>query len=501
MVKLFKNLRLSRFSEKKYPLILVGITWLYLALVTLIPVSDGDTFLHLALGKYIYYHGLLSKDPFSMHTLDYYTHEWLSEYIFYIIYKFGGYLGLYLFKFFFIVLVLGVCYKINCFLSKGSKLSFYYTLIQYSSISVSYFVLRPQMFSALIFALEIYVLEMFIRGRSKKIIYLLPLFVVLLVNFHAGTYPFFFVIITPYLADLLFKIRIGRVRSERYSTNPQSLVKPLLFSTAVSLFSGLLNPYGLKVLKYFTLLFTSTHTQNIGEWQTSNFKAADGIGIFLFIFIPAVILICSRKPINLRSVLFLVGMNYMVLTAVRYFLLYLIIVGFVIVEHIDGLKPISPSNLFKKVHKFYTAKTALILILMLYCSAFYFSFLHERKITDFSRFPVKSVEYIKNNLDYKNIRIFNEYNYGSYMMFHGIRVFVDSRADLYVREYNKGCTVLSDFMNLTYGKVYHMDIFNKYKLDYCLIYKNHVLDSFLKRDKRFVEIFSDEISVLYKINR
>ena len=38
--------------------------------------------------------------------------------------------------------------------------------------------------------------------------------------------------------------------------------------------------------------------------------------------------------------------------------------------------------------------------------------------------------------DIKNMRIFNEYNFGSQLLFRGIPVFIDSRCDLYSPEFN-----------------------------------------------------------------
>ena len=40
------------------------------------------------------------------------------------------------------------------------------------------------------------------------------------------------------------------------------------------------------------------------------------------------------------------------------------------------------------------------------------------------------------NIDLENARFYNEYNYGSYMLFRGIPVFIDSRADLYAPEFS-----------------------------------------------------------------
>ena len=65
---------------------------------------------------------------------------------------------------------------------------------------------------------------------------------------------------------------------------------------------------------------------------------------------------------------------------------------------------------------------------------------------DTNFYPVDATIYIKENLDYQNIRLFNEYNYGSYLLFNDILVFIDSRADLYTEEFNKTRDILNDYV-------------------------------------------------------
>ena len=57
---------------------------------------------------------------------------------------------------------------------------------------------------------------------------------------------------------------------------------------------------------------------------------------------------------------------------------------------------------------------------------------------DETAYPVKACDYILNEsgIDLSKARFYNEYNYGSYMLFRGIPVFIDSRADLYSPEFN-----------------------------------------------------------------
>ena len=68
--------------------------------------------------------------------------------------------------------------------------------------------------------------------------------------------------------------------------------------------------------------------------------------------------------------------------------------------------------------------------------------------------PIKAVEFVKENLDYKNIRFFNDYNNGAYLLFNGIPVFLDSRCDLYTCGFNENVNVLDDYMDVLYRKKY-----------------------------------------------
>ena len=64
-------------------------------------------------------------------------------------------------------------------------------------------------------------------------------------------------------------------------------------------------------------------------------------------------------------------------------------------------------------------------------------------------YPVQAAEWINENLDVSKIRLYNEYNFGSYLIYRDIPVFIDSRCDLYMPEFNKNVTVFSDFLNIT----------------------------------------------------
>lgn len=68
---------------------------------------------------------------------------------------------------------------------------------------------------------------------------------------------------------------------------------------------------------------------------------------------------------------------------------------------------------------------------------------------DEKSYPVEAATYILDNLDINNIKLYNEYNCGSYLIFRGIPVFIDSRADLYAPEFNPGVEVFNIIWELS----------------------------------------------------
>ena len=102
-------------------------------------------------------------------------------------------------------------------------------------------------------------------------------------------------------------------------------------------------------------------------------------------------------------------------------------------------------------------------------------------------FPVDAVNYLKEN----NITddIYNDYNVGSYLIFNGIKVFVDPRCDLYSQEINN-VDILKDEFDMP-----KEDIMEKYNLKYALLgIKNdkikitHVIDT----PEKYRELYSDD---------
>ena len=87
------------------------------------------------------------------------------------------------------------------------------------------------------------------------------------------------------------------------------------------------------------------------------------------------------------------------------------------------------------------------------------------------------------------------------MLFRGIPVFIDSRADLYAPEFNGlGEDIFSDFINTSAISTFYEDIFEKYNITHVITYKNSKMNMIIKKtnDKNYNQIYEDDYFTVYE---
>ena len=130
---------------------------------------------------------------------------------------------------------------------------------------------------------------------------------------------------------------------------------------------------------------------------------------------------------------------------------------------------------------------------------------------DEKSYPVAAAKYINEELIPKvgreNLRLYNEYNYGSYLLFSGIPVFIDSRADLYTPEFNGrkdeqgifiGNDVFSDFLDISSLSTDYEEKFEEYGVTHVIVYSNSKLNSLLEKDENYSAIYNDDNFNIYE---
>ena len=84
------------------------------------------------------------------------------------------------------------------------------------------------------------------------------------------------------------------------------------------------------------------------------------------------------------------------------------------------------------------------------------------------------------------------------MLFKGVPVFIDSRADLYAPEFNGKNDIFSDFLNISNIGTYYEDKFDEYGITHVIVYKNAKLNMFISRNSNYLQLYSDDSFCIYE---
>ena len=130
-----------------------------------------------------------------------------------------------------------------------------------------------------------------------------------------------------------------------------------------------------------------------------------------------------------------------------------------------------------------------------------------QEYVDKTVYPVQMSDWILENINIEEMRIYNEYNYGSYLLYRGIPVFIDSRADLYAPEFNTktgkkedGRDIFTDFIESSSLDIWYEIIFEKYDITHIILNKNSRLNLVIKNtnNDKYEVLHEDTNFILYE---
>ncbi len=461
---------------------------------------QNDTFYMIKLGEYIVKYGIDLKDHWVwVYYLPYTYPHWLYDVFIYFIYKFFGYFGVY-FSTIISFIVLGlVYYYVNFNINKNRFLALFLSIVNIIVVSVIA-AARAQVFSHILFILEIFYLFKLINYGNKK--YLIYLFIisVLIANIHATVWLFYFILYFPFIGEQ-FAYMLRNKYKFKFTTkiilDKVNNFYLLIISFILSFLGGMLSPsricytYVFRIMLGDSQLYISEHSPLI-VIQNPFF-----IG---FILVLLIVLIFTRTKIKLSELFMIIGLIFMSLLSMRHVIFFYLIGGLfisvIIMRYFYEYKDYTLDILYNIIiHN--NIMYIFILVIVFICSLYNFNNNFKYNYVDKKEYPVDAVKYIRDNLDYKNIKLFNNYNYGSYIMFNDIPVFIDSRCDLYLKEFNgKNLDIFDDVVKVNNN---YKEIFNKYGVEYALVKNDEYLYQLLIRDiDEF--LYEDKYFTLFKIS-
>ena len=270
----------------------------------------------------------------------------------------------------------------------------------------------------------------------------------------------------------------------------------------ICLFTGLLTPLGDTPYTYLLKTMQGNTTQNINEHLPMTISNETEVMCVLIGFLA--IMIFTKVKIRLCDLFMLGGLFYLMISSRRQVTMFMLICSVIfnrfIVELIQNYTKIKLEDIEKKVTTI--IGTLIITILILVGCYYLVKDKKDDKYIDESTYPVQACDYILQNVDLGQAKFYNEYNYGSYMLFRGIPVFIDSRADLYAPEFSgKDKDIFMDFIETSGIAKFYGDIFEKYGITHVITYKNSKMNMIITKTEKskYEELYSDKYFVVYKI--
>ena len=514
---------------------------------------QNDTFYTIKLGELILENGIDMQEHFAWHEgLPYTYPHWLYDVIIYLIYAIGGYNGMYI-STIILTAVLGiVLYLTNVKLTKNSVIPFFTTILMLY-VGKDFFTARAQLVTFIFFVLTIYYIERFLETRKKRFAIGLLIISTAIANIHAAVFPFYFILYLPYIGEFVIsfllskgdlltklflksdeleikklekkenlnekqieKLELLRTRVEknilRLEENKNTKKEPykiiirdnknakwLILIMVIAAFTGLLTPIGDTPYTYLIHTMQGTTTQNISEHLPIVLYEAK----YAFGYIIATVCLISFTRVKLKlSDLFLVGgLIFLTIMSRRQASMLYFVAIFVINKMISQLIEMYDKDGVKEILKYFTSIIGKIIIYSIFAVFMVFALKESKddKIVSEKTYPIEATEYIKENLDVENIKLFNEYNFGSYLLFKDIPVFIDSRADVYDPKFNGWeDDIFRDFINLSGASNNYEEKFEHYGITHLLIYKDSTLDKVLRLDKNYSELYSDSKFIIYE---
>lgn len=518
--------------------VLIAIFCFAISPVTL----QNDTFYTIKIGEHILQNGIDMKDPFSWHENLQYTYpHWLYDVVIYLVYNIGGQVGIYISTIVLSITLGLTMYLVNTKLTKNKLTSFVLT-IGAMYLLRNYIAARAQLVTFILFILTVYFIEMFLETKKKRYAVGLIIIPIIIANVHLAVFPFYFVLYLPYIAEYMIYIlsnteiivvnaKIDRLnkkilkttnedeiqkikdeinrleqknektinKKEKINANPYKIkirgnnnVKALIIIMIICLFTGFLTPLGTTPYTYLIKTMQGTTTHNISEHLPLTLVNNLEFMCTLVLFIA--ILTFTDTKIRLSDLFMLGGLIFLTFYTRRQFSMFTLICVIILNRLINALlDKYDPEGCKKAIKKMTTITGMIVTIcLVLTISVIQYKPKMNDHFIDENSYPVGAATYILENLDIKNIKLYNEYNYGSYLIFRGIPVFIDSRADLYAPEFNPGVEVFNDYINLSNVDIDNVEEkLDKYGITHMLMYKKSKL-------RKFVEQNTEKYNLLYE---
>ena len=459
------------------------------------PATDPDLWWHLRTGQWIVETGHVPhSDPFSFTRAGHawVSHEWLSEVVFYSLWKHGGAAALIVFLA--IITTAGfMLLYLRCLSSaRGGQKHWAAAATALGALAAApSFGVRPQMFTFALASLLLWLLE---RGaepgkdRPWLLLWIPPLFLLWL-NLHAGF---------ALCPALLLAYGVGLIMETAVGSTPWQEARPALLRVLLLLLACWalvpLNPSGTQLYRYpFDTLSSAGMRSLIGEWHSPDFHEWLYRPFLLVCLLLLTALASSRPRPKGRVIVPLILTFLAALDAVRHIPIFALVAIPVIAAALpatSGSLAIShgrpDSSRFRPLFN-----GAVVVLLAVFALEKWVGLARNQDAREAEQFPQKAVTFLRASDQLQ--RIFVYYDWGGYAiwkLYPQYLVFVDGRADLY------GDNLLRQFKTAVELRTGWRDVLDSWEVGAVLLPPSCALAQALLVDAHWHTVFSDSKAII-----
>lgn len=403
---------IARFIPPLLIPLVAALSMYYTVMFTPRVLYDGDTFWQLGAGlKMLELHTIFKTDPFSytMPGAPWHTHEWLSEIFFALAYKLGGWSG--------VVMLGGLTAGLAAFimgrwiarhlppLSTAAMLALAFYAMSPSTL------VRPHLLALPIMALWTVAL---LKAREENRVpswWLLPL-MTLWANMHGG-YIFGLALIGPFALEALVTAPREKWLDVTWRWG--------LFGV-LALGAALITPHGVEGLIFPFKVMSMKSLKDIIEWKAADFSKFSPLEAGIM----AVLAVSFVRGVKIPWVrtLVLLGLLAMALQHIRHAIVLAIVAPLLLARPFgEALEPEHEPHFERFVRP--TLIAAIVAFIGLTAARFIDPLVRKddvhSPVSAFNSAPV----------DLRMHRVFNSYALGGFLIYKGVPVFIDGRADMY----------------------------------------------------------------------
>jgi len=286
----------------------------------------------------------------------------------------------------------------------------------------------------------------------------------------------------------------------RIKVKKDPFVKWLIVIVIIAGFTGFINPTGLGAYTYTYKIYQGNTTDSINEHLPVTLIESKEFLVALCLFLA--ILVFTDTKIKLSDLFMLAGLILLSFISRRQISMFIIFCAPILVRLISDMIEKYDKKTFQEIYKMLSSALVAMIVVLLFGIGM-LGQLNKMKMAntdyvDIATYPVDASTWMLENLDVQNIKLYNEYNYGSYLLFRGIPVFIDSRCDLYSPEFNADKDIFSDALNIAGIGIDYETEFKVYGVTHVILYGNSKLAMLLREDERYKIIYDDDYFTLFE---